>query len=81
MCTEFMTYDSKKLRIAWDGPKHPNGATLIKRRVQKNFGGLWYNGYIKNYNSDRKLYMIEYEDQDTEEVNEKELMKILRSGI
>ena len=76
-CTEFMSSSAKKAIIDWHGCKEFNGRGLINRKVRKQFlAGEWFTGRVVNYVN--KLYGIIYDDGDSEDVSEKELMKILR---
>lgn len=77
LCTTFMTLAARKSIIQWEGCKEFNGKALIGRRVIKDFG-LFYKGQVTGYDPKLKLYRIVYEDDDSEEVGEEEVMKILR---
>jgi hypothetical protein len=85
-CSRLMTTDVTKIPVEWDR-KELTGFALVGRRVQKDFGSArdskstnrmtFFNGKVMNYNPNLKLYRINYEDGDSEDLNEKSLMQTL----
>lgn len=88
-CPQFMTTDATKIPVEWER-KELTGLALVGRRVQKDFGSArdgkssnpmtFFNGRVESYIPLQKVYRISYEDGDSEDLNEKSLMQILRSG-
>jgi len=55
-----------------------NARYEVGTKVYKNFQGFgWFHGTVVSYNPKTALYMIEYEDGDKEEMNEKEVQATL----
>lgn len=79
LCTQFMTSDSKKLPITWEGSKSFVGEALINRNVIRQFNDGFYAGRVAAYDNNKKLYEIKYHDGDSETVKEQTLLKILRN--
>ena len=45
------------------------GATMVGKRVCRQFEGNWWVGRITKYDADEDVYMVEYEDGDKEELD------------
>ena len=45
------------------------GETMIGKRVCRQFEGEWWVGHITRYDEEGRLYMVEYDDGDKEELN------------
>lgn len=50
----------------------------IKRRVSKDFDGAIYNGTVIKFNSKHRLWAVEYDDGDGEEMDWNDLQKALK---
>ena len=59
-----------------DEKKYDVGTAVLKK-----FRAGWFEGKVVSYDHQSKFYKIEYEDGDEEEVEEKELTKILKLNI
>ena len=78
LCSSLMTNDAKKTLIEWEGPKEFTGKALVGRKIQRKFQEGYFTGTIMKYDLSKKLYSIIYEDEDSEEVNEKVLLNSLK---
>ena len=59
-----------------NGTKYAVGTSVLKK-----FRAGWFEGKVVSYDDQSKFYRIKYEDGDEEEVEEKELRKILKLNI
>ena len=51
--------------------------TYINMKVKKKFGKTFYNGIVEKYDKKNKWFKIIYNDNDMEDLNVKQLKKIL----
>jgi len=52
----------------------------INKRVAKDFDGMMYHGSVDKYDSVHKLWHIRYDDNDDEDMNELELLKVIANS-
>lgn len=81
LCSSFMTNDVKKILIDWEGPKEFTGKALVGRKIQRKFREGYFTGTIIKYDQSKKLYRICYEDEDSEDINEKTVLNCLKAFL
>lgn len=79
-CAQFMTTDSTKRRVQWEGAKTFTGEALVGRRVIRQFLEGPYVGTIKAFKvvKGKRQYQIVYSDGDSETTDEANVLRILR---
>ena len=51
----------------------------LRRRICKRFGATYYEGTVEYYNPREKLYRVNYDDGDSEDLSEAHLIPLLIS--
>lgn len=86
-CDQCMTVDKSKQLIKWIGSAVFNGASLIGRRIQKQFtfttGRVktypWMSGTITAYDNKSKLYDVRFSDGEILKLSEKDVQINLKT--